>query len=384
MQNKPVVYIQDANYDSVGRAIENIFAKFPIDVKDRLVWVKPNMLGDYGPDRHATTHPAVVSAIVKKLISLGAEVVVGDNSGIQIMVSDMVVASRTGLLKASEGVFKNISDRVTSKRIGSDFNENISVSKIVDDCDIFISAPKMKTHLQTYITGAIKNSYGFVVGNQKPRLHMKYPNFRDFAALVGEIYNIRKPDLVIMDAVYAMEGDGPNSPKTRRLNKIFASTDGVALDHYMAKIMGMDVNKVPLLKYCSEKQMGSSAYELHGGSDEIIKDFKLPKTYYNINASNSLIDSLIYRFITGKKIVVNKKLCSLCKKCFNVCPAGAITWDDGPVIDPEKCILCFCCKEMCDKDAISFARRYVYAQKMLEVLNALRDKRSKAKKAPRW
>lgn len=377
MQSRPVVYVQDADYDSVGQAVENIFAKFPLDVKGRLVWVKPNMLGDYVPERHATTHPAVISAVVKKLISLGAKAVVGDNSGIQIMVSDMAAAKRTGLLGAAEGVFKNISDKVTSKKLGPGFDERISVSKIVDDCDIFISVPKMKTHLQTYITGAIKNSYGFVVGNQKPRLHMKYPNFRDFSALVGEIYNIRKPDLVIMDAVYAMEGDGPNSPRTRRLDKIFASTDGVALDHYMAKIMGMDINRVPLLQYCAEKKMGSSTYELQGGNEEVIKNFKIPKTYYRVDGSNSLLETMIYHFIMGKKIVVNRRLCSRCKKCLNICPAGAITWDSGPVIDQEKCILCFCCKEMCDKDAIYFARLYAYAQKALGVLNTFKDKRSK-------
>ena len=379
MSNKPLVFIQNAGYDSMDRAVDNIFAAFPLDVKDKLVWVKPNMLGDYVPERHATTHPAVIRALVKKLESLGAKVVVGDNSGIQIMVSDMVVASRTGLLGASQDRFKNISDEVVFKKIGPNSRENVAVSKIIDDCDIFISVPKMKTHLQTYITGAIKNSYGFVVGNQKPRLHMKYPNFKEFSGIVADIYNIRKPDLVIMDAVYAMEGDGPNSPKVRQLNKVFASTDGVALDHYMAKIMGMDVNKIALLKYCVENKMGSASYDLEGGDEEAIKGFKLPKTYYNIGASNSLVDTLIYRFIMGKKIAVNKKSCTLCKKCYNVCPAGAISWKDGPVIDNEKCILCFCCKEMCDQDAISFARRYVYVQKMLALLNTAKDKISKKK-----
>jgi len=381
MNKKPVVYVQDSDYGSADRAIENIFLRFPLDVKDRLVWVKPNMLGDFIPEMHATTHPAVIKAIVNKLRSLGAKVVVGDNSGIQIMVSDIVAAKRTGLLEASDGTFVNISKDVVYRKLGGGFDESIAVSKIVDDCDVFISAPKMKTHLQTLITGAVKNSYGFVVGNQKPALHMRHPDFNGFSALVSEIYNIRKPDLVIMDAVYAMEGDGPNSPRTRRLGKIFASDDGVALDHYMAKIMGMDPERVPLLKYCAERDIGSSDYELQGGAvEEIIEDFRLPRTYYKSGAGNSLVDSLIYKFIMGKKIAVNRRLCSRCKKCMNICPTGAITWDDGPVFNSKKCILCFCCKEICDKDAISFAKRYVYAQRALNAINKLKDRSAKKKR----
>lgn len=379
MADRPTVYIQDTDYAGVDRAIENIFKKFPIDVKEKLVWVKPNMIGNFAPERHATTHPAVISAIVKKLFSLNAKVVVGDNSGIQNMLSDLVTATRTGIFEASQGRFRNISDEVVYKKLGSNFGEIIAVSKIIGDCDIMISVPKMKTHLQTLLTGAIKNSYGIVVGAQKPRLHMKYPNFEDFAGLVAEIYNIRRPDLVIMDAVYVMEGDGPNCFDTRRLNKIIASTDGVALDHCVAKIMGMDANRIPLLKYCVEKRFGSPTYELQGDDDKVIKDFKLPRTYYKFKAKNSLKDSLVYHFVTGKRIVIDKRICSMCKKCLDVCPVGAISWEDGPVIDSERCILCFCCKEICDTGAIAFAKRYIYAQKMLKCGNFLLDEILKMK-----
>lgn len=240
VQDKPIVYVQDAGYAGADEAVDNIFRKFPIDVKEKLVWVKPNMLGNYAPERHVTTHPKIVAAIVKKLISLGAKVVAGDNSGVQVILYDIVTASKTGILDASCGKFRVISDDIVYKKIGGIFDDIIAVSKIAEDCDIMISVPKMKAHLQTLLTGAVKNSYGLVVGIQKPKLHMKYPNFEDFSRLTAEIYNIRKPDLVIMDAVYAMEGDGPNSTDIRQLNKIIASRDGVALDHYIAKIMGME------------------------------------------------------------------------------------------------------------------------------------------------
>jgi len=371
--NKSIVYIQNCDYDSADYAIENIFKKFPLDVKGKLVWVKPNMLGDFIPARHITTHPAIVSAIVKRLDLLEAKVVVGDNPGVQSMLSDSYVASKTGILESSCGKFQDISKKTVSRTLGGGFDETVLISKIAIDCDIMISVPKMKTHLQTMLTGAIKNSYGLIVGMQKPKLHMKYSSFEDFAALVGEIFNLRRPDLVIMDAVYVMEGDGPNSSMIRPFNKIIASEDAVALDHYIARTMGMDVNRIPLLRYCAKNKFGCSLWDLHGDGDEVIKDFKLPKTYFGIRRKNSFIETMLYHFIINKKITISREKCSKCKKCLGICPTGAIGWKDGPVIDSKKCILCFCCKEICEQRAIVFARRYVYAQKIVQGINYLYD-----------
>ena len=47
----------------------------------------------------------------------------------------------------------------------------MSLSRIVLEADIIISLPKFKTHGLTVITGAIKNSYGFLPGAQKAKLH---------------------------------------------------------------------------------------------------------------------------------------------------------------------------------------------------------------------
>ena len=48
-----------------------------------------------------------------------------------------------------------------------------------------------------------------------------------------------------------------------------------------------------------------------------------------------------------------KNKCVLCGKCVTVCPSGALTFDNGPVPDPEKCTLCGKCALWCPADAIS-------------------------------
>ncbi len=378
MTEKALVYIQHAEYEKADEAVENIFRRFPLDVSGKLVWVKPNMLGDFIPERHVTTHPSVISALVRKLISLKARVVVGDNSGIQCILSDTAVAGKSGLLEASHGHFAKVSEHIVHKRI-AEFNETVAIPKIADECDMMISVPKMKTHLQTFISGAVKNSYGLVVGVQKPNLHLKHPDYVEFAGLVARIYDLRKPDLVIIDGVYAMEGDGPNSTEIRQVNRIIASDCGVSADRCMAAMMGMEESRIPLLEYCLKHGIGRPGYRIEGDASPV-KGFKPPRTYVSrARIRNTPIEALTYHFTVRKRVQVNPKLCKQCQRCFRVCPAGAISWDKYPLIDPKKCVLCFCCKEACQYHAINFTASYRMAQRLVECLNYFGNRKGKKK-----
>lgn len=49
---------------------------------------------------------------------------------------------------------------------------------------------------------------------------------------------LRPPDMVIMDAVLGMQGNGPASTQLRWVGRIPASDNAVALDSVMARMMG--------------------------------------------------------------------------------------------------------------------------------------------------
>lgn len=377
---KPLVYVVETDYAIMHDAVGKVFHRFPLEVKGKLVWVKPNMLGNFNPDKHVTTHPSLVSAVVDKLISLGAKVVVGDNSGVPSLLSEDNLAKENGILDASKGNFRVISREVVDVKLGGGINETVAISKIAKECDVMISLPKMKTHLHTFLTGAIKNSYGLVVGVQKPNLHRKYPKMDDFAKIIAEVYDLRKPDLVIVDGVVALEGDGPNSPNTHWVGRVIASQDGVALDHYIARIMGMDPSTIPLLTYCVASGMGSAEYHVEG-NERVIEKFLLPKTYFEPrNRQFSFVEELIYRYVTRKSLRVIDRKCVRCLRCVEVCASKAICVQGKyPVIDNKKCILCYCCKEVCPNNAIRFPASYSLAQKMIwlweRVQNIVRPKK---------
>ena len=57
-----------------------------------------------------------------------------------------------------------------------------------------------------------KNLFGFVVGKEKFKLHLKAGhNIEYFADILIDIYETVAPDLNIIDGIWGMEGNGPTS-----------------------------------------------------------------------------------------------------------------------------------------------------------------------------
>jgi uncharacterized protein (DUF362 family) len=57
------VLVLDAEYPITRGTVETIFSHFEPPVTKTLI--KPNILGGFEPDRHVTTHPSLVQALVE-------------------------------------------------------------------------------------------------------------------------------------------------------------------------------------------------------------------------------------------------------------------------------------------------------------------------------
>ena len=60
----------------------------------------------------------------------------------------------------------------------------------------------------TGVSAGIKNLFGVIPGLEKPQLHYMWPDIEDFSNMLLEIARTVKPDLTIVDAIDAMEGEG--------------------------------------------------------------------------------------------------------------------------------------------------------------------------------
>ena len=351
------VAIYEADYESVEEAVERAFDDFAMDLKQKTVLVKPNIIGAVKAERAVCTHPAVVRATIRALDRRGAgRVIVGDNSGMRAYGSNEQAARVAGILEASDGRYVNLGASPVATPVESKFADRLAFSKVVLDADLVVSLPKMKTHVATGITGAVKNTFGHLVGGEKTGLHRAAVGAENFAQAVLDVFRVRKPDLSILDGVVAMEGQGPSGGQLRQVRRIVASNDAVALDTVMASMMGVEPKRIPMLRLAGEQGLGPvTLKEIQvDGPFEVVEDFKIP-------AISPGLGTWLAR-LGGNLVVaqprVRRNKCVKCGSCAMACPVEAITMtDDGPRIAYKKCISCFCCHEMCRYEAMDLSRR---------------------------
>jgi ferredoxin len=254
------------------------------------------------------------------------------------------------------------------------FKRKIALLRDVMEADVYISVPKMKTHGLTMISGAMKNNYGLLAGAQKSWFHYYSGDPKRFARVVVELFRMRPPDFVIMDAILAMEGYGPASPETRWVNKILAATDAVALDTVEAKIVGFTVDDVPYLKIARELGLGETdlnAIEVVGKTSTIQEYHRPvpPESSYSYKAGvgSGWTNRDFFRTRVAYRPVFSSQKCNQeCKACVEACPSGALTREPAaPLLDSEKCMLCTACRESCDHEAI----RLEPDEKILSLIN---------------
>jgi uncharacterized protein (DUF362 family)/NAD-dependent dihydropyrimidine dehydrogenase PreA subunit len=358
-KDKSEVIVQPTAKDLRG-IVEDIMTDLaPGSFTGQTVLIKPNMVGPSAPELGHTTHPDLVRAVVLSCLDRGARVMVGDNPG-GMSRNSRNVAEITGILDASEGCFTPISERVVEKT-GIDTKLRFIISKAVLEADVIINLPKFKTHLLMMATGAIKNVYGYVAGAGKARLHLDAPDPSVFAKVVCDIYQMRPPDLNIMDAITVIEGNGPcHGGRMRTVEKLLASTDALALDGTMAKMMGADPEKLPILREGRIRGLGNwedEKIEIRGDADPI-PDFRMPVTYLTQSLGDEELNDLIKLYPpgmmlsrTGVRPIQNDEKCILCGECAENCPAEALTLEPEFTIS-DACITCFCCVELCPEGAL--------------------------------
>ena len=349
------VMIHPATYENVRPAVDRAFEIFPMELRGKKILIKPNLLRASEAKEGIVTHPAVLRAVVEKVETMDpASIVVGDNPGLFGYGENEESFKITGLMEAAKGYYQNIGNDSQKVDFNADFMPTVSLSRIVLDADIIISLPKFKTHGLTVITGAIKNSYGFLPGAQKAKLHKAAGSPERFHEVIVNVFRLRVPDLFIVDAVVGMEGNGPASPDLRSIGLILASSNAVALDSVMAIMMGCDPGRLHFLRKAKEAGLGDydlSAIEVIGELKRL-PDFKLPPLGGQAIFRNETMQAMIHNR-TLLRPQADPELCTGCGICVEQCPVSALTMnDDLPQVDADTCITCFCCQEICPEKAM--------------------------------
>ena len=332
--------------------------------KGEKIVLKPNVLAGVAPEYCVTTHPSVFGGVIKVLKECGIQLSYGDSPALYKVLTAMKraglhdVAKRYGVPLAD---FEN-GRKVTHTKAVS--KATFSIVNGVLDTDGIVSICKLKTHGLTRITGAVKNQFGCVPGLIKPRYHAQVPLVYDFSGFMVDINTFLRPRFFIMDAVMAMEGNGPNSGDPKKLGCMLFSTDPVALDAVACRVIDMKPDYVPTCRIGQRAGLGTCTFD----SIEIVGDPVedcIDKTF-NVVRRPPLVakGEGVVRYINNilmPRPVINPSLCTRCGDCIAMCPVepkalsrtGVKKSEEPPEYNYSLCIRCFCCQETCPEKAIS-------------------------------
>ena len=356
-------YDEPGVYDAVKRGLDLLGGLQNHVRPDEKILLKPNVLVGDAPEKLVSPHPFVFKAMGRLVKDISPNVSYGDSPGFGRPAGQ---AKRARLSQCAEALGIPLADFENGREVhftDSPFIKRFTLANGVLDAEGVISIGKFKTHQLTRITGAVKNQFGCIPGVLKAEFHVKLTNPYDFAKMLVCLNLCIRPRLYVVDGIMAMEGNGPRNGTPVKLNVLLFSTDPIALDTTMCRIIDLNPEFVPTLKPGMEWGLGTclaEEIELVGDPLEsfINKQFRVVRAPVKAVTSPSGAVTTFKNLISPRPVIEVDK-CGRCGVCVNVCPVSpkAVDWHDGdksrpPVHQYGRCIRCFCCQELCPERAI--------------------------------
>lgn len=383
----PVVLTPCADYEeaTVTAALDRTLAALgDLDwvTPGMTVGIKANLVSAMKPEECATTHPAVLTALSRRLIARGARVIIGDSPG------GLYTAAFVGHVYDASGV-------TACEAVGAELNRDFGGTEAafpeakvlkhftytawLDTCDAIINVCKLKSHGMMGMSAAAKNLFGIIPGTMKPEYHFRFPQMPDFAHMLVDINDFLAPKLrlCLVDAVDAMEGNGPTKGTPRHVGLLLASPSPHTVDLLAAHLIGLGPDSVPTLLAAREREMlpaeGLIGLNVRivpapdGRTSDSTLDPWMVRDFENVAVRHSHLFSskgkLVSKALGGllsSRPALRASDCVGCGKCASICPAHAITMKDRKAeIDRSSCIRCFCCQEFCPTGAMRVHRTWI-------------------------
>jgi uncharacterized protein (DUF362 family) len=256
-----------------------------VQITQKRITLKPNVVYGIAPDSGITVHPAFLRGVIRHLLDRGFEpsaLTVTEGGGGEDM-RDMAehyaavgydkLAAETGVnlvdLNADDFVRVDIPDGVVFKQM--------PIGRTVWDPEsYFINIPKMRTHNLAITTIAIKALQGIVVPLEERHMCTLFPRFAGdrggdglehhildsherWAHKICDISLARKPDLNLVDAVVSRDGTGFRQGKNRPMGIVLASVNQAAVDTVGTALMGFNPASLTYLRVAGERGIGPTS-----------------------------------------------------------------------------------------------------------------------------
>jgi ferredoxin len=220
------------------------------------------------------------------------------------------------------------------------------------DADLVIGIAKLKTHIQSLFTGAVKNYFGCLPHEYRKQVH-SLGRYRVFCEGLADILNAINPSFTFIDGIVGMEGRGPKSGNPKKLGLIMAAIDHVACDAVAMDLVGLDPKRYLVLEEARARGLGESRLEEIGISGGPLAPYRTsftPPPHFLLNTPAFLARAVTWSL--DRKPRADPDHCEACGICVSICPAEAISMSGKAFVDVQKCINCLCCMELCPHEAI--------------------------------
>jgi len=360
---------------AVFKALESINAEKLFTNEGMKILLKPNLLIAKPPERAATTHPEIVRTVIQWIQQFNpSKIYVSDSSGgrEQGVTERCMKASGIKKVCEEEGVdcisFEKTERKIYKVQDPLEMKSFVG-SQLLEDVDLIINLPKIKTHGQCTLTCCIKNMFGTILRINKAKTHAQYPFLDRFSAALADIYSVSKPRLTVVDGYLCQEGDGPSKGDVVKMDLILAGFDGVALDSVVSHIIGLNPKEIVHIVKAKERRLGImdlENIEIIGEPIESVKrEFKIPRTKPISMPLPKWLAHYVGKNIFKATVDFDPSKCKLCSTCWENCPVDAISPPEEikkgniPNWHKDKCITCYCCAELCPHEAVNFKVSYL-------------------------
>lgn len=345
---------------SLDRLVEPFGGWSAIVSPGERVAVKVNLLRGAPPEKAVSTHPDTLRAVLRALKAAGAEPFVADSPGGLSGPGKLArVLKVSGISEAcaSEGVpvVSIEDDAVTLPSPEGRLYRSFPVGRAFAEADAIVQVGPLKTHQLMRLTGGVKLTYGCIPGLTKAQLHVRAHRREDFADMLLDLHLAVRPRFTIIDAIIAMEGQGPGNGTPRHMGSLFAARDAVALDAALADRVGFGRHSLWVLAAAERRGLVTlnDPYVLQG--DAITPEVGFVPAARDLQEA-SWVPGSMRRFardrVSARPRLVRPDACTRCGDCATICGASAIVLDPLPTYDDTRCVRCYACTEVCPTGAI--------------------------------
>lgn len=271
--------------------LEVMLGKLDLPKRIEKIAIKLNLCDYRMPETGAVSDPQTVDSLLKAFRKSYPDAIISliENDATSVNADFMfkyLGIDRIARIYSAE-VVNLAHEKWTKKQINGYVMKTIEVPAILEDCDLLVTHPKLKTHSLTKMTCGLKNMFGCYHMKQKAKLH----KFLDEA--IVDINLALKPHVSIVDANICMEGlEGPCYGVPRKLGLMIGGKDIVAVDAFCAKLIGFRPWFVGHVRKAAAKNIGQLRYNLVDGFELSSKMYRFEfdkPLYYLLKLSRNFV-----------------------------------------------------------------------------------------------